>query len=318
MKQAIHARGLAKRYGDVDALRNLSFSTDAGTTYALLGPNGAGKSTTVRILTTLTEADAGEAQVAGHDVAREPARVRAAIGLVGQRTGVDPNATGRENLVLQGEIYGLEGAALRSRVDELLGRFGLADAARRLVRTYSGGMQRRLDIAMGLVHRPHVLFLDEPTTGLDPEARTELWSELERLNAEERLSVLLTTHYLEEADRLAARLAIVDGGEVVAEGTPDELKSGLRGDTLQVELAGDEHETRVRPALERLDVVREITLDRRTLRARADDGARAVPLVLQQLETHGIRVSSVTVARPSLDDVYLHVAGRTFAQAEAA
>jgi ABC-2 type transport system ATP-binding protein len=318
MKYAIEARGLAKRYGDVDALRSLSFSMDDGTTYALLGPNGAGKSTTVRILTTLTTADEGEASVAGLDVLRQPAAVRAVIGVVGQRTGVDPNATGRENLVLQGEVYGLDGAKLRSRVDELLGRFGLAEAAGRLVRTYSGGMQRRLDIAMGLVHRPRVLFLDEPTTGLDPEARAGLWGELERLNAEEGLAVLLTTHYLDEADRLAARLAIVDGGEVVAEGTPEELKSGLRGDTLHVELGSDEQEARVRVVLERLDAVREITLERRTLRARADNGARAVPLVLQQLESEGIPVASVTVARPSLDDVYLHVAGRTFAQAEAA
>ena len=318
MSLAIEARALAKRYGDVHALRSLSFALDDGTTYALLGPNGAGKSTTVRILTTLTSPDSGTAEVAGYDILRQSEQVRAAIGVVGQRTGVDPNATGHENLVLQGEIYGLAGAKLRGRVDELLGRFGLAEAARRLVRTYSGGMQRRLDIAMGLVHRPHVLFLDEPTTGLDPEARAGLWGELERLTAEEGLAVLLTTHYLEEADRLAARLAIVDGGEVVAEGTPEELKSGLRGDTLQVELASDEQEAHVRVALERLDAVREVTLERRTLRARADDGARAVPLVLQQLESKGIPVASVTVARPSLDDVYLHVAGRTFAQAEAA
>src|SRR5437879_3215604 len=166
MAEAIKALGLGKRYGEVRALRSLSFAMDDGTTYALLGPNGAGKSATVRILTTLTTADEGEAIVAGHDVVREPEQVRAVIGVVGQRTGVDPNATGRENLVLQGELYGLGGAMIRRRVDELLGRFGLAEAAGRLVRTYSGGMQRRLDIAMGLVHRPRVLFLDEPTTGL--------------------------------------------------------------------------------------------------------------------------------------------------------
>ena len=207
------------------ALDGLSFAVDAGMIFGLLGPNGAGKSTTVKILTTLSRADSGAARVAGLDVVRDAERVRRSIGVVGQRPGLDPDATGRENLEMQAEIYGLVGGARRERVEQLLDRLGLADAAGRLAKTYSGGMQRRLDVAIGLVHRPQVLFLDEPTTGLDPEARVELWREIERLAGEEEMTILLTTHYLEEADRLAGRLAIVDHGRVVAEGTPDELRA---------------------------------------------------------------------------------------------
>src|SRR5213593_979297 len=207
--KAIEASNLRKTYpGGVRALDGLSLAVEAGTIFGLLGPNGAGKSTTVRILTTLSHPDSGEARVAGLDVVRNAERVRRSIGVVGQKHGLDPEATGRENLEMQAEIYGLAGAARRQRVEQLLERFGLAEAAGRLAKTYSGGMQRRLDIALGLVHRPSVLFLDEPTTGLDPEARAELWQEIERLSRDEEMTILLTTHYLEEADRLAARLAI--------------------------------------------------------------------------------------------------------------
>jgi ABC-2 type transport system ATP-binding protein len=221
MSSAIEAKGLVKTYPKgVRAVDGIDLAVEAGSIFGLLGPNGAGKSTTVKMLTTLTRPDEGTATVAGHDVVRAAERVRQAIGVVSQKPGVDPDATGRENLVLQGDLYGLPGAEVRRRTDELLGRFGLAEAARRLVRTYSGGMQRKLDVAMGLINRPQVLFLDEPTTGLDPEARAEMWSAIERLAREESVTVLLTTHYLEEADRLAGRLAIVDRGRIVAIGTP--------------------------------------------------------------------------------------------------
>jgi ABC-2 type transport system ATP-binding protein len=203
----IEARDLTKTYKDVRALDGLGFAVEAGTVFGLLGPNGAGKSTTVKILTTLTRPDGGQASVAGVDVLRHPDRARRAIGLVAQRSGVDLEATGRENLTLQGQVYGLRGAELRGRVGELLERFGLAEAADRVARGYSGGMQRRLDIAMGLIHRPRVLFLDEPTTGLDPEVRADMWAEIAHLSGAEGLTILLTTHYLEEADRLAGRLA---------------------------------------------------------------------------------------------------------------
>ncbi len=307
---AIEADGLVKSYGDVRALDGLSLAVPPGTIFGLVGPNGAGKSTTVRVLTTLSRADSGSARVAGHDVLADPGAVRRAIGCVGQRSGVDVEATGVENLLLQGQIHGLRGRALAARVAELLEQFGLSDAGGRFVKTYSGGMQRRLDIAMALVHRPQVLFLDEPTTGLDPEVRAEMWREILEM-AREGLSILLTTHYLEEADRLASELAIVDRGRVVAGGAPEQLKAELRGDSIQVEL-GFAANGAVTAALEPLPGVRELVIDGSSLHARADDGARAVPLVLGALEAGGIDVASVTVSRPSLDDVYLRHAGRSF------
>jgi ABC-2 type transport system ATP-binding protein len=316
-EHAIEADGLVKTYArDVRALDGVSFAVEPGTVFGLLGPNGAGKSTTVKILTTLTRPDAGGARVAGVDVLRNPARVRRAIGVVAQRSGVDREATGRENLLLQGRIFGLRRSEVKARANELLERFGLADAADRVARTYSGGMQRRLDIATALIHRPSVLFLDEPTTGLDPEIRAEMWAEIERLAREEGLTILLTTHYLEEADQLASRLVIVDRGRVVAEGTPDELKSELQGDAVHVELATAGTNGHVTAALERLDGVRDVMVDGRTLHARAANGASAVPAVLAALEHAGVPVAAVTVARPSLDDVYLRYAGRTFAEAD--
>jgi ABC-2 type transport system ATP-binding protein len=308
---AIEAERLVKSYGDVRALDGLSLAVPAGTILGLLGPNGAGKSTTVRILTTLSRPDAGAARVAGHDVLADPAAVRRAIGCVGQRSGVDQEATGIENLILQGQVHGLRGRSLAARVAELLEQFGLAEAGRRLVRTYSGGMQRRLDIAMALVHRPQVLFLDEPTTGLDPEVRTEMWREIERLRRDDGLSILLTTHYLEEADQLASELAIVDRGRVVAGGSPERLKAELRGDAIHLEL-GFSANGAVQAALEPLPGIRELVVDGTSLRARADSGARAVPAVLGALEAGGIDVASVTVSRPSLDDVYLRHTGRSF------
>ncbi len=314
---AIEAEGLVKTYpGGVLALNGLGFSVAEGTIFSLLGPNGAGKSTTVKILTTLSRPNAGSARVVGHDVLAAPGRVRLAIGVVAQRSGIDPEATARENLTLQGRLYGLRGRELRARVAQLLQRFDLADAADRVARTYSGGMQRKLDIATGLVHRPQVLFMDEPTTGLDPEARTDMWHQVAGL-ADEGLTILLTTHYLEEADRLAARLAIVDRGKIVVEGTPEGLKGELRGDAIQLELSEAQPNGDAAAALQRLDGLREVALDGRALRARADSGATAVPGALAALDAAGIGVASVTVARPSLDDVYLRHTGRAFADADA-
>jgi ABC-2 type transport system ATP-binding protein len=316
MDAAIEATGLEKTYPKgVRALDGLSFVAQTGTVFALLGPNGAGKSTAVKILTTLTQPDAGTATVAGIDVVAQPDRVRRTIGAVSQDSGVDVQATGRENLRLQGQIYGLRGASLARRIGELLDAFGLADAGDRIARGYSGGMRRRLDIAMALIHDPAVLFLDEPTTGLDPEVRAEMWQQISGLATQRGKTVLLTTHYLEEADQLAAQIAIVDRGKVVAEGTPDALKRELRGDAIHVELAVNANGS-VDDALSGVEGVREVSIDGRNLRARADDGGRAVPAVLQALEAHGVAVASVRVARPSLDDVYLKHAGRTFEEAE--
>ncbi len=307
-ENAIEAEGLVKRYGEVQALDGVDLTVEAGTVFGLLGPNGAGKSTTIRILTTLSRPDAGTVRVAGIDALSKPVDVRRAIGVVGQKHGTDPDATGRENLVLQAELYGVP----RSRANELLERFGLADAADRQAKTYSGGMIRRLDVALGLIQKPKVLFLDEPTTGLDPEARAMMWAEIERLAREERMTILLTTHYLEEADRLASQLAIVDRGRIVARGTPDELKAELEGDAIQVELS-DASEGAAQTALERVSGLADVLVEGRTLHARAANGAAAIPAVLAALEAHGVRAASVTLARPSLDDVYLKHAGRAYA-----
>ena len=242
---AAEAMGLVKTYpmprstaggtgkkARVSALDRLTLTVPRGTIFALVGPNGAGKSSTVKILTTLARPDEGSARVEGIDVLTSPAAVRRIIGVVGQRSGADPGATGRENLILQAHLFGLGATAARSRADELLERFDLLDAGRRFVKGYSGGMQRRLDVALGLVHRPRVLFLDEPTTGLDPEARSAMWQEISRLAATEQLTVLLTTHYLEEADRLADTVAIIDNGRVVAQGSPAGLKHDTGATTL--------------------------------------------------------------------------------------
>lgn len=301
---AIVAEHLRKTYPKgVRAVEDVSFRVAPGEIFGLLGPNGAGKTTTVRMLATLTKPDGGTGRVAGHDIRRDPAGVRRALGYVAQSSGVDKHATGRENLTLQAQLHRVPRSEIRQRVDRVLEWVGLADAADRMVRTYSGGMKRRLDIALGLVHEPEVLFLDEPTTGLDPETRTALWEDLLRLKHERRLAVLLTTHYLDEADRLCDRLAIVDRGRVVAEGTPAELKAAIRGDrvTLEVEQRPGEAAAVLAP----LDGVLDVVPNGREVVARVLHGATAIPQLVTVLERAGITVQSVALHRPSLDDVYL-------------
>ena len=310
----ITASDLRKTYPGkprVVALDGLSFEAEAGTIYGLLGPNGAGKSTTVKILSTLSKADSGTALVAGIDVAKDPERVRRAIGFVAQKQVSDPMDTGRENLMLAGQLQGMTARDARARASELLERFSLDEAADRQVKTYSGGMARKLDVAIGLMHRPSVLFLDEPTTGLDPEARADMWAELETMASVEQMTVLLTTHYLEEADRLASRLAIVDHGRVVAEGTPEELKDGLHGDAVFVELRSDTDAGAALQTVARVPGLSEVLLDGRVIRGRATAGAAALPHVLAALDAERLAVASATVARPSLDDVYLRHTGHT-------
>jgi ABC-2 type transport system ATP-binding protein len=322
---AIEAHHLVKTYAshgkkhDIRALDGLDISVPRGIIYGLLGPNGAGKSTAIKILTSLARPDEGSARVEGIDVLTRPGRVRHVIGVVAQRSGADPTATGRENLMLQGRLYGLHGSSVRARADQLLDHFGLTEVGGRLVKTYSDGMQRRLDVALGLMHRPAVLFLDEPTTGLDPESRSAMWKEIARLAGGDGMTVLLTTHYLEEADRLASRLAIVDRGRVVATGTPDGLKGQLRGDAVQVELPAEWDEADaglVRAVLTGLPDVRDVVIAGRNVSARSDDGAAAVPVVLGALQRAGIYAASVAVARPSLDDVYLRHTGRRYSESE--
>jgi ABC-2 type transport system ATP-binding protein len=315
---AIEAAGLVKTYSagrrkpPVRALDGLTLRVRTGEVFGLLGPNGAGKSTTVRILSTLSRPDSGDARVAGHDVLADPSAVRHAIGLVSQKPSAAPLMTGRESLEMAARIQGMSHTDARHRSDELLERFGLAEAADRLTKTYSGGMNRKLDVAIGLVNRPAVLFLDEPTTGLDPEARAEMWAEIARMASVDRMTVLLTTHYLDEADHLSDRLAIVDHGRVVAQGSPDELKSELRGDSLVFELADPASGSVAAQRLSQLDSLVDVVHEGRTVRARADRGASVIPTALAVLEQGGIDVSSATLARPSLDDVYLRHAGRAF------
>ena len=315
---AIEATDLVKTYATgrgkppVQALDGLSLTVRQGEVFGLLGPNGAGKSTTVKILSTLTRPDDGRAVVAGHDVTSDPDAVRRAIGLISQKSSSAPMMTGRESVLLAARIHGMSRSEARSRANELLDRFELTDAADRLTKTYSGGMLRKLDIAVGLVARPTVLFLDEPTTGLDPEARTQMWDEIARLATVEQLTVLLTTHYLDEADHLADRLAIVDHGRVVVEGTPDELKNTLRGDSVMVEVADHADGPVAAQRLSSVDGLHDVTHEGRSVRARANSAAGTIPQVLATLEKAEIAVTSAAVSRPSLDDVYLHYAGHSF------
>jgi ABC-2 type transport system ATP-binding protein len=309
---AIVVRDLGKTYRNgVQALAGLSLTVQTGEIFGLLGPNGAGKSTTTRILATLCRPDSGQAMVAGRDVLGDPALVRRRIGLVAQASGVDKYATGRENLTLQAHIERVPRREVADRVDRMLRQVGLSDAADRLVQTYSGGMKRRLDLAMGLVHEPAVLFLDEPTTGLDPETRAALWRDLARLREERRLTVLLTTHYLDEADRLCDRLAIVDRGRVIVEGTPTELKAQVRGDAVTLHVNGST--SLALQTLQSVDGVLEVVGAGDTLIARVAHGATALPALVSTMERTGIGVVAATVSRPTLDDVYLHHTGHRFA-----
>jgi ABC-2 type transport system ATP-binding protein len=315
---AIEAKDLVKTYPGgrgkprIPALDSVSFDAESGSIFGLLGPNGAGKSTCVKILSTLSRPDSGGATIAGIDVLKHPDRVRRAIGFVAQKAVTDPMDTGRENLVLAGRLQGMPRSAARARAADLLGRFSLDDASDRLVKTYSGGMARKLDVAIGLMNHPQVLFLDEPTTGLDPEARSEMWAELERMAKTEQMTVLLTTHYLEEADRLASQIAIVDHGRIVVTGSPDELKNGLRGDAVFVELAPDTDAQGAFGAITHAGELTDVILDGRTVRGRAPLGAVVLPRILAILDAANLRVASATVARPSLDDVYLKHTGHTF------
>jgi ABC-2 type transport system ATP-binding protein len=304
---AIEVQGLRKSYGDVKALRGVDFDVTTGSIFGLLGPNGAGKTTAVRILTTLLLPDEGSGTVAGLDVVRDRARLRERIGLAGQYAAVDENLTGFENLEMFGRLYHLGRRTSRERARKLLADFDLAEAGDRLVRTYSGGMRRRLDLAGALVAEPPVLFLDEPTTGLDPRSRIALWDTIESL-VSGGTTVLLTTQYLDEADRLANEIAVIDQGLVIAKGTPDELKSGCGGDRLEVHLADGAQGDAAIAALASLATGDPSRTDG-TVRVPIEVRTGTIAEAVRRLDNAGIAIDDLAVRRPTLDDVFLQLTG---------
>ena len=307
---AVEARGLVKRFGDTLALDGVDLEVPRGAIYGLLGPNGAGKTTTVRVLTTLLRPDAGRASIDGVDVLADPHGVRKRIGLTGQYAAVEERLTGRENMEYVGRLFHLPKSDVRSRARDLLERFDLVDAADRVVKGYSGGMRRRLDIAMSLIARPSVLFLDEPTTGLDPRSRLAMWDLIEELE-HDGTTVLLTTQYLDEADRLAERIIVIDSGTVIANGTSDELKDRIGGDRLSVSIARAENREGALRTLAPLCTGRvDVSHDGRSFSAPIHSGDRVVPGVIRALDDAGIDVLDVEVRRPTLDDVFLTLTGR--------
>jgi ABC-2 type transport system ATP-binding protein len=306
---AISVRGLVKSFGEVRALDGVDLEAEPGTVLGVLGPNGAGKTTAVRILTTLLAPDAGSAQVAGLDVVEDAAELRARIGLAGQYAAIDDNLTGVENLVMVGRLYGERRRTARARARELLERFGLADAGDRVAKTYSGGMRRRLDLAAALVAHPPVLFLDEPTTGLDPRSRADLWATIEDLVAD-GTTVLLTTQYLDEADRLADRIAVIDRGRVIADGTSDELKTRVGGERVDVKLTHAEAAFAATTALAGMgDDAPQSEHDLVHVTVSGGDGA--IMEAARRLDRAGVGVQDIAVRRPTLDDVFMSLTGHT-------
>ena len=308
---AIIVEGMSKAFGPVQALDGVDLNVPEGTVLGLLGPNGAGKTTVVRILTTLLKPDAGSARVAGYDVVRQAASLRPIIGLAGQYAAVDHNLTGRENLEMVGRLYHLGGSEARRRASDLLDRFDLADAAHRFAKTYSGGMRRRLDLAASLVAEPQVLFLDEPTAGLDPRSRFGLWDEIEGL-VREGTTVLLTTQYMEEADHLADTIAVIDGGRIIAGGTSEELKSRTGGEILELRVVDRSQTATAAEVIGALGAdTAQVAADTGLITLPIVDGTSKLAEVVRRLDGAGLAISDMAVRQPSLDDVFLALTGQS-------
>jgi ABC-2 type transport system ATP-binding protein len=311
---AIATRGLVRRFGSFTAVDGIDLSVPRGEIYGFLGPNGAGKSTLLRMLCTLLRPSAGRALVAGYDVVEEPQEVRFRIGVALQEAALDDRQSGRELLALQGRLYGLRSSEIRIRLAEVLGLVDIGGAIDRRIGTYSGGMKRRLDLAAALMHNPEVLFLDEPTTGLDPTSRDSVWSEVRRLNGELGMTVFLTTQYLEEADELADRVGILADGRLVAEGPPDGLKRSIGQDVIVVEADGEDPDAV--EALRLIEAVDDVSQDGRTITIVTGDGSAAVNAVALTLSRTGLKVRSLTVRTPTLDDVFRQLTGSTIEREE--
>ena len=303
---AVEAVDIVKTFGDVRALDGVTVRFEPGIVYGFLGPNGAGKTTLIRVLTTLLKPDSGSATVAGIDVLNDAVAVRQRIGLAGQYAAVDEYLTGRENIEMVGRLYNLSSAEATARADQVLERIKLADAAHRQVRTYSGGMRRRLDLAASMVGRPEVLFLDEPTTGVDPASRLDLWDLIEEL-VEGGTTLLLTTQYLEEADRLADRIGVIDHGKLIAEGTSDELKEQMGGDVVEIHVDSDDRSTAA-AALGRV-AGEEATVEGSSISIPAPDGASTLTAVVRELDQASIHPKDIALRKPTLDDVFLNLTG---------
>ncbi|WIG57893.1 MAG: Efflux ABC transporter, ATP-binding protein [Ktedonobacterales bacterium] len=311
----IETHGLTKTFRargkTVEAVRGVDLMVRDGEIFGFLGPNGAGKTTTMRMLATLLEPTGGKATVCGYDLRREAGKVRTRIGYVGQNGGAEPLETGRENLILQGRVYGMGKAGAVKRAAELITRLDMEPFADRLVRTYSGGQRRRLDVALGIMHRPHLLFLDEPTTGLDPQSRVRIWDEVRRLCAD-GMTIFLTTHYMDEADGLCNRLAIMDNGKIASEDTPNALKQQIAGDIISLGL--DTHNgavARASDALREQPYLRELQPTEHGVQLYVDRGEEVLPEILRQLDQAGAPIRTVTLARPTLEDVFLRLTGRS-------
>jgi len=310
--------------GDIRAVDGIDFEVNTGEVFAFLGPNGAGKTTTIKMLNTLIQPTSGTAIVAGFDVAKNPSEVRKHIGYTAQDVGVDEHATGRENLTLYGHFYRLDGKTIKQRVKEIFELVDLTGSENRMVSTYSGGMRKRLDLAMGLIHQPQVIFMDEPTTGLDPQTRASIWEYIRNLVNSKGMTIFLTTHYMEEADHLANRIAIIDLGKIIAMGTSDELKKSIGGDVVTVSpcaIKDEECKEFIRRSEAVLTGKPFVTGTKPTdgeLAVYVNDGASAIPNIMQLLSGQGIEVKTITMSRPSLDDVFLKYTGRTIRAQEGA
>ncbi len=314
-KYAISVKGLVKRFGSFTAVNGVSFEVKKGELFGFLGPNGAGKTTTIGMLTTLIGKTAGSATVAGHDVARQQNEVRQNIGIVFQDPSLDDKLTGRENLDLHGMLYGMPKGERRERIDMILDLIELKDKQDVLIEDYSGGMKRRLEIGRGLLHEPEVLFLDEPTIGLDAQTRRKIWDYIKRLNREHHITIMLTTHYIEEADYLCDRVAFVDHGKIIALDTPDALKDSLGGDVISLEFSGDAESMRKR--LRSTRWVKNATVHEGVMDLSVRNGERRIPEVMAVAEKEGVKVLSVNLHKPSLEDVFIHYTGSSIREEEA-